>query len=883
MEPQTTGKRTSKIIQIIIVLAFLAGVASLAFSGPAHADFPAFADLLPEKSAGADTVSAGAAPAGSAPAAAPPSPSIAALPLDGGAIPSPRIDGRLDDAAWQTAQPGTGFRVWETDRGATPSQPTVFKIAYDARALYFGVACRESEPARIHRNLARRDRVDGNTDCVSLYLDPFSDGNTGYLFRVNSAGVQLDGYLFNDGDRDDNWDAVWQAETFHDRDGWYAEVRIPFSSIRYRADAPTWGLQVIRSMPDRGEDDAWTIWDRNASGFVSRFGRLTGLTGIPSPRQLEIVPYAVARATDPSAAGADDRIDRFENVGADIRYGITPNLGLNATIQPDFGQVEADPANLNLSPFETYYEEKRPFFTEGNGFFQAPDWNVFYSRRIGTGGSTSRIRYAAKVTGKAQGNISIGALAAATDVTGSGQSHNLFKPGADPTEYFVGRIGREFRGGKHSIYAMQTHTARDGRQAETTESDFDLRFGDRAYRIHGSFVGSVISPGSGRSRTYGTGGRLELRRTHGSLWAGLYGRWIDNRLDLNDVGYLSSGDIIRGSASTTYSRSAKDKTRLINYFQTNFNVDLAWLYAARTGYDLRTGAPAWSYGRGRPQIPSTNVNGWCRFRNMWEGWYGLSYNFEGIQRYETRGTVLLADGSRVAIPGGGALIAEPRTWGGWIGGNTNGSKDLVLNSELTYFADRARNVSTNVHAGVRWNQSDAISHELSSSISFRRDDTEHIDNYENPNGGGIGGVDYVFGEIHQRTVNVTLRSSLLFSRNSSLEAYVQPYITLGRYTNPRSLAEPGTYNLSPYAAPGFRAAEHDFHYASANLNIVYRWEYRPGSTFYLVWTQSRASYVERWMSDATGERYTAALAPHTLTDPEPENVFLAKITYWLPI
>ncbi|MCP4249964.1 MAG: hydrolase, partial [bacterium] len=225
---------------------------------------------------------------------------------------------------------------------------------------------------------------------------------------------------------------MWAAETHRDGAGWYVEMRIPFSSIRYRsAESMTWGLLVARRMHGRGRSLTWVNWPREQEGFVSRFGTLTGLEGIRPPRQLEIMPYLVGRTTDPAASGPDDDWNDFENAGVDIKYGVTADLTMNATIQPDFGQVEADPAVLNLSPYETWYQEKRPFFIEGSRFLYHPTFDLFYTRRIGTGSENSRIRFAGKLVGKVAGDFSVAGLLAATDETATGQAHNILKGGQD--------------------------------------------------------------------------------------------------------------------------------------------------------------------------------------------------------------------------------------------------------------------------------------------------------------------------------------------------------------------------------------------------------------------------------------------------------------------
>jgi hypothetical protein len=811
-----------------------------------------------------------------------PVPSIQAAQVNGDPI---KVDGKLDESVWVTAPAGTGFKIWSPNRGELPSEETIFKVAYDDDAVYFAVACLEKDPAKIDSKLARRDRFP-NSDLVSVYIDPYLDKTTGYNFKVNPAGVQQDSYMFLDGQRDDDWDAVWQAETSRDEDGWYAEIRIPFSAVRYRkADEMTWGLQVYRYMHGRGEDTAWVTWDQQQSGFISRFGELRGIRNVPSPRQLEILPYVVQRATDPSIQGPGDELDNSTNVGGDLKYGVTADLTLNATIQPDFGQVEADPAELNLSPFETQFTEKRPFFIEGSKFFQHPDFNLFYSRRIGTGDRDARIRYAGKLTGKVAGDVSVAALVASTDLTGRGQSHNLFKSGDRLSRFAVARVGKEFDGGKHGIRLMGTAVQNTGdratfgdrfsREAYTGGLDYDITFQDRKYRIHGSLVGSIVdpeelegSPGSG-ARRYGTGGNLQLRKQGGKLRSILAARWEHDQLSLNDVGFLSAPDEYAMSYWLGYPYHPNGKSKTFNVAELNFNMYKSWLYAGRAGYDVTTGEEVWRYDSGHRQFMNTNINAWAQFTNYRELWAGIELIPEGSQRYETRG---------------GPLITEPTTFGGWFGGSTDSRKNLVFDFDTNHFRDTAHNHSTNASVGMRWNQSSAMNHQARLAFRNRLDDTQYletVDLRDRPGGMGIGGLSYVFGDITQRTIDLTLRSSILFSRDKSLDLYVQPFVTVGDYGRIRELARADSYDLVDYAEPGVAASDFDFEYGSVNLNAVYRWEYRPGSTIFLVWTHGRETYDERRFHGSDAGRFDNALGTGSLFDNEPQNAFLIKISYWL--
>lgn len=816
------------------------------------------------------------------------------------------IDGRLDDPVWLRASAAGGFRQWNPDRGGNASQETRFKIAFDGGALYIGVACYESDVSEITKTLSRRDRFN-SSDVVTIYLDPYSDKTSGYGFSVNPVGVQQDEILFDDGDSDTDWNAVWEAETYTDADGWYAEFRIPLSSIRYRPGIDRWGLQVWRSMHSRGEEASWAVWDRDLSGFVSRFGSLEGVPELDAPRQLELLPYTVARATDPSVIGEEEMHD-FENFGLDAKYGVTADLTLNATFQPDFGQVEADPAELNLSPFETFFQEKRPFFVEGSRFFQHPDFNLFYSRRIGTGDENARIRYAAKLTGKTGSGTSVGVLAAASDITEEGKHHNFLKDGEQHSTYLIGRVGQEFDEGNLRFNLMQTAVINStdrwntgssadfaSREAYTTGADFSWRFADRKYRVAGSFVGNIIDPESVSddpdfepSKQYGTGGEFDFNR-NGKLDFSTWVRWESDDLQLNDVGFLSAPDAIDYGLWMGYDLAPDSEGSFLNRGNVNLNAWKNWYYGERTGYDLHTGEQVWHYSKGHRSFSGGNLNGWMQFRNHSEFWWGASFNADGTQRYHTRSSVELLDGSDepsgsfASIPGGGPMISEPETYGFWGGAATDTRKSLWGQTEFSHYWDTADNLSTYNGVGLYWDQSPSIDHEVWLGYNWREDDTQHLDNFENP-GGGIGGVSYVFGRIKQRTIDLTLRTNVLFSRNQSLELYAQPFITVGDYSEARELQTPDTYDLVPFERDWYDVDDEDFSFSAVNLNAVYRWEYRPGSTLYLVWAHSRSEYDQRaFYADADRQQFDNDLSGEALFSNEPENVFLVKVSYWLPI
>lgn len=819
-------------------------------------------------------------------------PSLEAFYLDDLEI---EMDGVLDDDAWEMAQVGWGFRQLDPDRGAPASVPSVFKVAYDDEAIYFAMACYEDDMSKVSSYLSRRDQIEAS-DVVSIYIDPYLDRSTGYNFRVNPDGVMQDAYLFDNGNRDIDWNAVWDAEVSRDDNGWYVEIRIPFSQIRFKpSEDMTWGLQAYRWLHGRGEDTGWVMWDRNASGFVSRWGNLTGLRGVANPRKLEVLPYVVTKHVDPAAEEAEDQWLNSQNFGADFKYGITANMTLNATFQPDFGQVEADPALLNLSPFETFYQEKRPFFVEGARFFQHPDFNLFYSRRIGTGDANSRIRGAAKLTGKIGGDFSLAVLAAATDNGLDGRAHNPFVSGTEKTAYGLIRVGKEFDEGNHRVNVMGTAVNRDkGSFAAADERyqrngysggmDFQMNFQDRTYRVDGSAVGTLVDPftdhfdpGLTPAASYGTGGRMSFRKA-GGVWRGsVQGSWESDKLDPNDMGFLSAPDEkqVYGNVSYHYNRDGAEGN--FNRIVAELEGYRSWLYAGNSGFDTESGTEVWSYDRTHRQSSGVHFFSEAQHKSFHQGYIFVGQAFDGTSKYETR----TFEDER------GPLMTRPGWTAAEIGFTSDWRQPLSLDMEFEYNWGEARN-DREVEVGLRWNQSENFSHRIGFGISNYRNEAQWVGNYRSldstPAVPGIGGVDYVFGELNQMVWDVTLRSSILFNRDNSLQLYLQPFLTRGNYANMKWLATADSYDLRPY---GIDPSQYDFEYGAVNLNLVYRWEYRPGSTLYLVWTHNKGQYQERggpdnpdWDRDPQWNNGFDAGHPFRT---EPGNTFMAKISYWFSI
>jgi hypothetical protein len=815
-------------------------------------------------------------------------PSLPAHRIEKGPI---RVDGILDEPDWIAAPAATGFTQFEPDRGGKPAEETVLKVVYDDDAIYFGIACCRENGTPITSSLARRDHIAGS-DLIRLYLSPYHDMVTGYHFRINPDGVKEDYYNYGDLYHDVSWDAVWDAETSVDPDGWYAEIRIPFSSVRYReADSMTWGLNLFQHIYSNGQRTAWSNWEREQQGFMSRSGTLTGIMGIRPPRQIEITPYFVGSVADAAAMRArgssGEDWGRFGNAGADLKWGVTADLTLNGTFQPDFGQVEADPSQLNLSPYETFYEEKRPFFIEGAQFFEHPNFNMVYSRRIGTGSENSRIRFAGKLTGKAAGNVSTALLLAGTDETQEGKAHNPFRTGENRTLFAIGRFGKQWGGEMHSLHVMQTVVRRDPssfavatRNGYTTGADLEMNFRDRMYQLTGAMVGSVIdflpdpaSPDRDRSSLYGTGSRFQFSKTSGGWRYALTTRHQGDKLDLNDVGYISDPNhyAVQGWLQRVYNAD-NEAGGFITSASGRAQYYRSWIYADRTFPDPQDSTRAlWSYRRGHDLQTNWSCSGDLVTRNCWVGYMSLEYVPEKTDLYATR-----------RVPGTetrGPLLRLPGGYDASVGVSTDSRKAYTVSLDGDWYQDETGSRGMGSTLGFTWVESGRISHQVSSSVRFAHSEAQWIGNFENSEG-AIGGVSYAFAPLDQRTWNVTLRSSILFTRDQSLEIYAQPFLTTGSYGRARELARPDSREYRPLA--GVEAADRDFAYGAANFNVVYRWEYRPGSTFYLVWTQSRSRFDTR-EDRPSGSEFDNAFGLDPLFRNQGENRVLLKLTYWIPV
>ena len=419
----------------------------------------------------------------------------------------PQLDGVLDDNIWKTAPLHEGFRQRDPDEGEPVSQRTTFQVAYDDEAVYFAVMCYDSEPDKIVSRLVRRDDY-VESDKVQIILDPHYNRQRGFSFTIYPSGSIIDGIVGGGGPDGWNnaWDGVWEAKTRIHKNGWAVECKIPFYMFRFSPkDKYTWGLQVEREISRRKERSHWRLIKKGTPGWISHFGDLVGIENIHPSRHLELIPYTMGRTTLNSEA------DLWGSVGGDIQYGITSGITLNATINPDFGQVEADPATLNLSAYEEFFEERRPFFVKGASNFNFGAWEkqFFYSRRIGRQpghfeipeGATelsrpeaTTILGAAKIIGRTNSNTSFGIMEAVTapeyaqiKKNGKNRDH-LVEP---LTNYFVGRVKQDVLKGNSYIGLVTTTVNRQASNAAYVGGlDWDLKLAKERYQISGMLAAS---------------------------------------------------------------------------------------------------------------------------------------------------------------------------------------------------------------------------------------------------------------------------------------------------------------------------------------------------------------------------------------------------------
>jgi hypothetical protein len=840
---------------------------------------------------------------------------------------APRIDGELNDPAWQQATVIADFVQKIPVEGAAPSVATEVRLLYDDHGLYVGARLRRPDPDAIRTSITRRDG-ESDAEVFTVSLDPYLDKRTAYSFSISSGGVRGDAYHSQDSEdsgRETQFDPIWNARARVDADGWAAEMHIPFSQLRFNA-APeqTWGLELTRNIADKSERIQWVLIPVSAAGFSSHFGVLEGIAGIPPARRLELLPYVASdltyRANVNPRNPFDDKLGG--RAGGDLKYGLGPNLTLDATINPDFGQVEADPAVVNLTAFETIFEERRPFFIEGNelltgrgqSFIGRPSW--FYSRRIGAAPrgfasgdfvdspTNTTIVSAAKVTGRLANGLSIGALAALTpreyartfDTTDVVRDRVAVEP---PTSYAVLRLQQEFGTRQSNVGASVTHARRwlDARggleqllpsNAVAGGVDWRLRYMQGMYEITGWAGGSRVDGdpaaiarlqrGSAHyfqrpdqdhitydpTRTSLTGGTASLRLDKNAGRFTLGGIQLSARspeFDINDAGQMRSGDDIDFNADIQL-RDTKPN-RYVRYFQFG-----------------TSGVAGWNYG-GIQQYLRFTENVQFTLHNFWRLTGRVVVHRRSLSDDLTRG------GPLMGTPNAYTLTAQatsrpnvPTTW----------------NARTEYFDDE--------FGGWRWDASTGLSIRPASQWQASVDPTysHSVDGrqYVTTRADGAAatfGQRYVFAFIERSTLSARFRLNYAFTPNFTVEAYAEPFAASGRFYDFGELPAARSRSLRTYGEPGtgttisknaagvstvtdgatsFTIPQLDFNRLSFRSNLVLRWEWLPGSTAFLIWQQNRQD--ERKIGELINPRDV-----WNSTQVAGDNFFVVKVSYWLGV
>ncbi|UCF77993.1 MAG: carbohydrate binding family 9 domain-containing protein [Candidatus Eiseniibacteriota bacterium] len=772
--------------------------------------------------------------------------SITAVRIEAGT----KIDGVLDEPFWRKAPRSGDFTQYQPNEGEPASESTFVRVAYDDDALYIGMEMYDSEPDKIINRLTRRDRwVEG--DVAHIMLDSHHDHQTAYCFSLFASGTQRDVYYYNDTWSDDTWDAVWDGATQITDKGWTAEFKIPFHCLRFSCGngEPVWGFYASRGVSRKNELDRWKHIPDSAGGFVSQFGHLKGLAGLLPPERLELRPYAVSYAeAEPKSLGNPDGRDYTSNFGFDAKYGLTSSLTLDATINPDFGQVEADQTILDLSTFETWYPEKRPFFMEGNKIFETY-YTLFYSRRIGAPPSVwfdeadyyinrpaaTTILGAAKVSGKTSGGTSIGILESVTQreetdyVDENGvRRHGIIEPRAN---YLVTRVKQDvFKNSEIGI--MATSVSQKGRDPKYTGgADWNLRFKDGDYKLMGQVVGSRTAPDED-----GWGGMLLVEKSGGENFRGsVRGEYRDRGLNLNRLGYLNRADLREGWGGLQYRTTGK--RWIINKTWNNLNLGVT---DNLSGVELVRGG---------------NFNNMVEFTNFWmAGMYAWTDFEKTYSDLETRG------GPPAPIPIG-------KSWSLWV--ETNSRKWWMVHAEVSA-GDTWDGRYNSYHLWLQFQPRSNV--ELSIGPSYRRHwgASRWLTYLEDAEGNR---TDEIFGEQSLDRLDATIRGTVTFTKNLTLQLYAQPFFAAVDYKNFKRLIPPDSYEYVDDAVYNEEVEQPDYNWTSFNSNLILRWEYRPGSTLYLVWTQARESF--RSIGDFQFDRDW-----DNLFGTGPNNTFLIKFSYW---
>jgi hypothetical protein len=864
-----------------------------------------------------------------------PAPSVRAAQL----TTSITIDGRLDEEVWRTAPAATEFRQSQPDEGAAATQRTEIRFAFDNAAVYVGARMYDSlGAAGVRTRPVRRDALtESDSDILQIIFDPYHDHVTRNQFWVNPSGSKWDGTT------NATWDPVWEVATQIDSLGWTAEMRIPFNQLNFsREIEQTWGVQVVRFVHRLNERQHYAWWASNEVGGPQRYGHLEGIRISDRPGGLELMPYAVAQAKyirppDPSNPFVSSR-DYEYRVGADLKYRLTSNLTLNATVNPDFGQVEVDPAVVNLSAFETFFEERRPFFIEGANMFGFGSFSCYFcsnvsnlgmlhTRRIGRQPQLSpsgtyvdvpantTILAAGKVTGRTFNNYTVGILDAITrgerarviEVDPATGGREEFTTEAEPaTNYFVGRFRKELRGGATSVGGILTSVdrftsdslaeARLPGHARGLGFDWFHSWKDRAYSFMGQYaLSDVRGSASAIDRLQRSSARFFQRpdREHGAN--GLFSDAYDpNARRLTGYG--------------GYARIAKDGGVLnwettVNFRSPGFEVnDIAFLQ--RSDYLWMNGNVARSVTRpgriyrnyfavmgGQQQY---NYDGDLTDRQIHGGVFGRLLNYWQLNVFAIRAQPVFDDRRLRGGPG----VTQAGYWFKQAFISTDPRRTISFSTNPNHTSGDPGTLSWRANLDVTYKPSTRVQITLGPSFNYSEAYAQFVASGADSTNTAFFGRRYIFSLLEQRTLSMNTRVNVVFTPALTLEAFAQPLISSGNYVTFREFVAPREAAFRDFVegeeitstidngrrrytvdvdgagpAQPITFGDPDFNFRSLRGNAVLRWEYRPGSTLFFVWQQTRSDTAPFGDFDLPRDR-------RALFGAHPDNIFLVKASYW---
>lgn len=837
---------------------------------------------------------------------------------------SPTVDGKLNEGIWQLGEWQGQFVQREPEENQAPTGQTQFQILYDARHLYIGIQCLDPNPKAINSRKSARDGLEG--DWIQVLFDSYHDQRSAFSFTLTAAGDKGDRTLAMDGQEEDpSWNPTWDGKSQIDSLGWTAEIKIPLNQLRFSdQEMQVWGFQMVRRIFRKAELSVWQRVPLDAPTWVGAFGELHDLQP-RLQRQVELQPFITSalktqggQQIHPNGAP----VAHTFSAGLDGKIGITNHVTLDFTVNPDFGQVEADPAAIALDGFQLFFEERRPFFIENkqlfNYQFSNPQMggtfssdNLFYSRRIGRNpqgsvqtkpGEYSKvpdnttILGALKLSGKTQKGLSFGVMESLTSNEYAAISHGEEnrRVRVEPlTNYFVARVQQDFNNRNSYIGGILTSTHRDlssdfqflHRSAVTGGLDFRHQWNERNWYLQGSLVMSQVQGSqaalyrtqtsiahlfqrpdaqhlqldSTRTSLSGTGGDIRLGKAGKGHFTLETGlTWRSPGLELNDLGFMRNADEIQDYLRVSY-RSLQP----FGAFRQGSIVYQHWLildFAGQLNYI------DWD----------VEFNG--TFQNNWSATFGL---FSQPHIYSK---ALLMGGPRVFLPdqygAWWALGSDPRKklffgLNGWTKTGGEGSYKLLDSGlQLTY------------------QPIDQFSASLQPRFTLIRGRLQYTDQavYQNS-------TRYILSELNQNTFSLALRLNYTFHADLSLQYYGEAFLTKGQYENFNYLLDPlaknrteqlhffpdeqiqGTpagqnyvvdENLDQQVDYSFRNP--DFSFAQFRSNLVLRYEYLPGSTLFFVWAQGANSYEQ--ISFAERRRFGQEIFGLSFG-----NTFLVKTTY----